>query len=203
MPRIVLNVSQRYTLYFFNNIPKVPYGNYKTNKMKKIKLIMLLIGVLSFGSIQAQVAPKGKKTLEVKEKYTGEYMQKVFKGDISNGVLSAMRKRIPKKLKKYGFNDVTITEVGKVLVPVSVTTKLGRIAGGNKEVGKAQLKLAKTSGSVENAVDKMFTENVDGDWKFQVNLIDNETKIKYKIRLNLSYKPIYIIKESSEIVNYR
>lgn len=171
--------------------------------MRKVKLIVLLIVFMSMNAVNAQVAPKGKKKLEVKEKYKGEYMQKVFKGDISSNVLNAMKNRIPKKLKKYGFNDITITEVGKVLVPTSISTKLSRIAGGNKEVGKAQLKLAKTTEGAVNAVDKMFTKDIDGDWKFQVNLINNETKENYKIRLNLSYKPLYIIKESSEVVNYR
>lgn len=171
--------------------------------MKKIRLVLLVLAVLLASNVRAQTPPKGKKNLKVKESYKGEYMQKVFEGDLSKVVLKAMRKRIPKKLRKYGFEDITITDIGKVLVPVSFTTKLGKIAGGNKEVGRAQLELAKTSGEIKNAVNKMYQKDIDGDWKFQVNIIDNLTNEVYKIRLNLSYNPKYIIKESDEVVNFR
>ncbi|GFD83819.1 hypothetical protein KUL118_66810 [Tenacibaculum sp. KUL118] len=171
--------------------------------MKKIKVVMLVVVLLLSFNVNAQKAPVGKKTLEVKESYKGEYMQNVTSGDLSNAVLKAMKKRVPKKLKKYGFENITITEIGKVLKPVSITSKMGAIVGGNKELGRAQLEVAKTKGQIESAVDKMYSKDVDNDWKFQVNLIDNKTNKIYKIRLSLGYNPKYIIKESKELINFR
>ncbi|MGG6229362.1 hypothetical protein [Tenacibaculum sp. SDUM215027] len=171
--------------------------------MKKIKLIITGVTLLLTFSIKAQEAPKGKKSLEVKESFKGEYMQEVNQGDLSSVVLGAMKKRLPKKLRKYGFEDITITEVGKVFVPKSISTKLGELVGGNKALGRAQLEVANTSGEINNAVNRMYTKDVDGDWKFQVNIIDNRTNSIYKIRLSLTYNPKYIIKESKEVINYR
>jgi len=169
--------------------------------MKKLKTLIILLG-LSFNVI-AQVAPIGKKTLKVKESYEGEYMQKMI--DHPSGALeNHMRKSIPKKLKKYGFNDITIIELGMVRVPVSTATKMSKAVGGNKGAGKAQLKLAKTHSEIERAVDKMYEKDVDNDWKFQVNFIDNNTKEEYRVRLSMMSKaPKYIIKRSDKIVNLR
>ncbi len=170
-----------------------------------MKKIITLLSVFLLANINySQVAPtSGKKTLEVKETYKGEYMQKVTNGGLSSVVISAMKKRIPKKLKKYGFNDITITEVGKVNTPVSKATKMSNLAGGNEGAGKAQLQVAKTSNQINAAVDRIYTEESDNDWKFQVNFIDNETKEEFKVRLNMSYNPKYIIKKTDTIINLR
>ena len=131
-------------------------------------------------------------------------MQEVTNGDLSKVVINAMKKRVPNKLKKYGFEDVTILKIGKVKTPISLATKMSDAVGGNKGVGKAQLELAKTPGEIERAVDKMYTEDTDIDWKFQVNFNDNKTGKEFRVRLSgMSYAPKYIIKESTTEVNLR
>ncbi|MBO6881446.1 hypothetical protein [Winogradskyella sp.] len=171
--------------------------------MKKINVLLILLATITI-NLSAQEAPtSGKKILDVKESHEGEYMQKVTKGDLSTNVVNALKKRLPKKLKKYGFEDITITEVGKVLTPVSTATKMSKSVGGNKGAGDAQLQEAETSSEIKTAVDKKYKENVDNDWKFQVNFIDNTTKKEFKVRLSLSYNPQYIIKESELIVDLR
>lgn len=172
--------------------------------MKNLKLTSTVIALILTFNLIAQTAPKGKKTLEVKENYEGEYMQEVTKGDLSKVVIDAMTNRVPKKLKKYGFEDITILKIGKVKTPISLATKMSNSVGGNKGAGKAQLELAKTSGEIERAVDKMYTEETDIDWKFQVNFTDNKTGKEFRVRLStMSYAPKYIIKESATEVNLR
>lgn len=116
--------------------------------MKKLLLIFFLSSV----SLYSQSAPKGDKVLNIEEKYEGEYLENVTDKNLSPAVINALNKRVPSKLKKYGFNDITIEEIGKV--------------------------------------------EYSSSSKFQVNLTDNQTGEYYKIRLNMSYNPTYIIKES-------
>lgn len=116
--------------------------------MKKLLLIFLLASTIT---IYSQTPPKGSKELKVEEKIEGEYSLNVTDKGLSPAILTALNKRVPGKLKKYGFNDIKIEEIGKI----------------------------------ENS----------SNTKFQVNLINNETGEYYKIRLNMSYSPIYIIKE--------
>lgn len=172
--------------------------------MRKIYACGLLL-LTSIIYVNAQEAPTtGKKVLEVKEIYEGEYMQKVTKGDLSNTVINALKKRVPSKLKKYGFEDIKIIEIGKVKTPVSLASKMSNAAGGNEAVGKSQLELAKTSTEINSAVNKIHEEDYDIDWKFQVNFIDINTNKEYKVRLNqISYNPKYIIKENKIIIDLR
>ncbi len=172
--------------------------------MKNLKITSTIVVLFLTFNLLAQVAPKGEKTLEVKEKYDGEYTQEVTKGGLSSVVLKALKKRVPKKLKKYGFESITILKIGKVKTPVSLATKMSNAVGGNRSVGEAQLELAKTSGEIKRAVDKMYTEDSDIDWKFQVNFTDNKTGKEFRVRLSsMSYKPKYIIKESAVEINFR
>ncbi|RRG24815.1 hypothetical protein DWB61_02055 [Ancylomarina euxinus] len=68
---------------------------------------------MSFNST-AQVAPVGKKTLEVKETFTNEYLKEITNIGLSSAVINALNKRVPKKLEKYGFSNIAIEEIGKV-----------------------------------------------------------------------------------------
>ncbi|MBL4745872.1 MAG: hypothetical protein JKY08_05850 [Flavobacteriaceae bacterium] len=174
--------------------------------MKNLKLKSTLVALILTFNLIAQTAPKGKKTLDVKENYAGEYTQEVTTGGLATVVVNALKKRVPKKLKKYGFEDITILKVGKVKVPTSLATKMSKAVGGNKAVGEAQLVLANTSSEIKRAVDKIYeTETeTDIDWKFQVNFIDNQTGKEFRIRLSsMSYAPKYIIRESTTEVNLR
>ena len=172
--------------------------------MKNLKLTSTVIALILTFNLIAQTAPKGKKSLKVKENYEGEYMQKVTQGELSKVVIDALTNRVPKKLKKYGFEDITIIEIGQVKTPTSFATKMSNAAGGNRAAGKAQLEFAETQGEIERAVDKMNEKDTDIDWKFQVNFTDNKTGKEFKIRLStMSYAPKYIIKESTTDVNLR
>lgn len=162
------------------------------------KIITILLLALTF-SMTAQVAPTtGEKVLEVKESHEGEYLQKISQQGFSPVVIKALTERLPKKLIKYGFTDISIIEVGKVPVPEGWATKLGSLTS-NKSVGQGMLQQAKTYSEIEAAVNKMYQpEDTDGvDWKFQVNFIDNISKEEFKIRINMmTYSPLYIIKTS-------
>ena len=168
--------------------------------MKKLKgIITIFASVLTF-TVSAQVAPvTGEKALDVKESYSGEYLQTVSKGNLSEVVVKAITERVPKKLAKYGFSDITITEVGQVPSPENWTNKLAKVSGltTNRAKGEAMLTTAKTHSEITAAINKMYEpDNNEGNWKFQVNFIDNISKNTYKIRINIMYNPLYIIKES-------
>lgn len=171
------------------------------NKLKRIAMLLVLSNAIN---LSAQIAPTtGEKVLEIKESHQGEYLQTVIQQGISDAVIRAITERIPKKLAKYGFTDITITEVGKVPVPEGWATKMGQITS-NKSVGQSMLGQAKTYNEMVIAVNKMYQpEDNDGvDWKFQVNIMDNVTKEIFKIRINMmSYNPQYIIKQSDLIKN--
>ncbi|WP_298326211.1 hypothetical protein [uncultured Dokdonia sp.] len=172
--------------------------------MKRVyQCLILSLAVFAFAN--AQEAPRsGKKVLDVKESYEGEYMQNVTKGDLSTAVVNALEKRVPKKLQKYGFEKIEITKIGKVKTPTSTTRKMSDAVGGNRGAGKAQLEVAKTSKQIETAVDKIYAENVDNDWKLQVNFIDLKTQKEFRVRLSImSYNPKYIIKESDLVKDLR
>ena len=171
--------------------------------MKRIKIITTTFILLTtFNSIAQEVPTNGKKTIKVKESHVGEYLQTIRK-TLPKATLENFKKIVTKKLKKYGFTDITITEVGEVSVPEGWTTKLGKLAGNNKSIGKAQLKVAKTYDEIVAAVDKMYeADDNDGvDTKFQVNFTDNITGKSFKLRVSGLRTPKYIIKESDLIGN--
>ncbi len=81
-------------------------------------IITLLTSLLFINLIFSQVSPTtGKKTLEVKETYEGEYFEEVKQGDLPTATIEAMKTKFPKAFIKYGFNDITIKEVGQVNYP--------------------------------------------------------------------------------------
>lgn len=168
--------------------------------MKNLKkIIVIVFCVLLTSNLVAQIAPtSGKKTLEVKENHEGEYLQTVRRGNISDVVINAITNRVPKKLLNYGFTNITVIEVGQVPIPEGWATKLGNLTS-NKTTGRAMMSNAKTYSQMVAAADKMYEpEDNDGvDWKFQVNFIDNDSKEKFKLRINMmTYNPMYLIKES-------
>jgi hypothetical protein len=173
--------------------------------MIRLKTVITTLALILTINLTAQEVPtSGKKIIEVKESHQGEYLQTVTNEDFTEVVINAIKSRMPKKLSKYGFNDITITEIGKVPVPEGWASKLANLTS-NKSVGESMLKTATTYNEICAAVDKMYepedTDNVD--WKFQVNFIDNTTKERYKLRINmLTYKPLYIIKKSDLVKDY-
>jgi len=168
-------------------------------------IITISLLVLTF-NISAQIAPTtGKKTLEVKESFKGEYLQSVYKNGLSSVVIKGITERVPTKLVNYGFTDITITEVGKVSSPENWTDDLAKASGltTNRAKGEAMLTTANTYSEITAAVNKMYEPDNEGNWKFQVNFTDNISKSTYKIRINMMYNPQYIIKESDLVKDLR
>jgi hypothetical protein len=119
-----------------------------------MKITIAIVGLLLTFNTFSQVAPVGKKTLKVKQTINEEYFKSLTIEGLGKALIDVMEKKLPSKLKKYGFSDVTIEEFGKV-------------ANEDKSL-------------------------------FQVNIIDNTSGNKFKIRLAMfSKNPIYIIKEIS------
>ncbi|WP_282117161.1 hypothetical protein [Cellulophaga baltica] len=161
--------------------------------MKKIPLLLFILIAIN---VTGQIAPTGgKKVLPVKQTFEGEYDQKVTQSGLSTAVITALKARVPKKLKKYGFNDIAIVEIGKASVPENWTDKLAQAAGGNKAVGEAELQQAETYSEIKQAVDKIHTADDYSNWQFQVIFKDNSSSKIFKVRLSLMYSPKYIIKE--------
>jgi hypothetical protein len=175
--------------------------------MKNSKTIITILALVLKFTLNAQIAPTtGEKVLEVKESYSGEFLQTVNKDGLSDVVLNAITKKIPSKLSKYGFADITIIEVGQVPSPENWTNKLAKASGltSNRARGEAMLATAKTYGDISTAVNKMYQpDNNDGNWNFQVNILDNISKKEYKIRINMMYNPQYIIKESDLVKDFK
>ena len=145
--------------------------------MKKAILIL----VLGFGlNAVAQTAPtNGKKTLTVNEKYENEYSLEVFKS-MYEAPYNYHMKKLPAKLAKYGFTNVTITALGSVQ---PVANKKG-------DVGLAIAKLqngATISGAYSTAVNEVdmsqFQVNFTSDQgTFKDRLSSTATKLKYIIK---------------------
>ena len=145
--------------------------------MKKLLYIL----IFSFGlTSMAQVAPtNGKKTLSVNEKYDNEYSLEVFKS-MFEAPYNYHMKKLPAKLAKYGFTNVTITALGSVQ---PVANKKG-------DVGLAIAKLqngATISGAYSTAVNEVdmsqFQVNFTSDQgTFKVRLSSTATKLRYIIK---------------------
>ena len=145
--------------------------------MKKLLYIL----IFSFGlTSMAQVAPtNGKKTLSVNEKYDNEYSLEVFKS-MFEAPYNYHMKKLPAKLAKYGFTNVTITALGSVQ---PVANKKG-------DVGLAIAKLqngATISGAISTAVNEVdmsqFQVNFTSDQgTFKVRLSSTATKLRYIIK---------------------
>lgn len=146
--------------------------------MKKLVYILILsLGVTAYG----QVAPtQGKKVLKVTNKFENEYSLKVFKSMYAAPYNYHM-KRLPKKLEKYGFTNVTITALGSVQ---PVANKKGSLS-----LGIAYIQSGST---ISTAVNKVVND-VDKS-EFQVNFTSDQGT--FKIRLSSTATGIkYIIKE--------
>ena len=146
---------------------------------RTVKVLLMLMIFFMMSNLQAQTAPtNGKKVLEVTNKYENEYSFEVFKSMYAAPYEYHM-KRLPKKLEKYGFTNVVITELGSVQ---PVANKKGSLS-----LGLAYIQSGSTVGTavnkVVNDVDKSkFQVNFTSDQgTFKVRLSDTATGIKYII----------------------
>ena len=145
--------------------------------MKKLLYIL----IFSFGlTAIAQVAPtNGKKTLSVDEKFENEYSLEVFKS-MYEAPYNYHMKKLPAKLAKYGFTNVTITALGSVQ---PVANKKGDVS-----LAIAKLQNGATiSGAISTAVNEVdmseFQVNFTSDQgTFKVRLSSTATKLKYIIK---------------------
>jgi hypothetical protein len=170
--------------------------------MKKIIIIFTLL--IAFNINAQKVPTSGKKTIPVKESRIGEYLQ-ILKKNIPQAIVENCKKTVTRKLKKYGFTDITITGVGQVLVPEEWPTRLDKLAENNRALGEAQLSVANTTAEITAAVNKMYQadDNDEVDKNFQVNFVNNKTGKSFKLRVSFFKSPKYIIKESDLIDNIR
>lgn len=146
--------------------------------MKKLVYILILnIGVSGY----SQVAPtSGKKVLSVSNKYENEYRLEVFKS-FYKAPYEYHMKRLPKKLQKYGFTNVTITALGSVQ---PVANKKGSLSLG--------LAYVQSGATVNTAINKVVND-VDKS-EFQVNFTSDQGF--FKVRLSSTATGIkYIIKQ--------
>lgn len=144
--------------------------------MKKLLYTLIFaFGVSAYG----QVAPTGgKKVLKVTNKYENEYGLQVFKS-MYEAPYNYHMKKLPKKLEKYGFTNVTITALGSVQ---PVANKKGDLG-----LGLAYLRSGST---IDTAVKKALDE-VDMS-EFQVNFTSDQGE--FKVRLSSTATGIkYII----------
>lgn len=160
-----------------------------------MKKPLFLLGLTLFTlSVNGQTVPtNGKKTIQVKESFEGEYNQEVREVFYPAPYKQHM-KRLPKKLKKYGFTNVVVTKLGEVRVTDGWANKLSKLAGGNDGVGRAKLAMATTASEISSAVDQIFTADPPPT-KFQANFTSDQGT--FKVRLSTFVGVKYIIKESN------
>ena len=166
--------------------------------MKKLLLVLALALVATTSS--AQVVPtNGKRVIKVKESHGGEYMQAIRKYGMPKETKESFKTMVTKKLKRYGFNNITITEVGMVDAPSGLAAKLASYTS-NERIGQSMLSSSTNLSQARVAVTKMGQSNdVDGTTTmFQVNFIDNNTGQLLKLRVSGFRAPRYIIKESDQ-----
>lgn len=133
--------------------------------MKKLLYILIFaFGVSTYG----QVAPTGgKKVLKVTNKYENEYDLQIFKS-MYEAPYNYHMKKLPNKLEKYGFTNVTITALGSVQ---PVANKKGDLG-----LGLAYLRSGST---IDTAVSKALDEvNMS---EFQVNFTSDQGEFKVRL----------------------
>ena len=79
--------------------------------MKKTLLFTLITTLISHTLIAQIVPTNAKKTIEVKESHLGEYLQEV-KDVLPEATIENFKTLVKKKMIKYGFDNIKITEVG-------------------------------------------------------------------------------------------
>lgn len=141
-----------------------------------ILALALLVSTISLG----QIAPTtGKKVLKVQNKFENEYSLSVGNVFHSNPYEYHM-KRLPKKLAKYGFTNVEITELGAVVI---APPKKSSVTGYD---------VIDAGGSLNQAISQQ--NKVIKNEEFQVNF--NSDQGFFKVRLNMTATKLkYIIKE--------
>ena len=165
--------------------------------MKTIKIIFTTYTLLIAFNINAQEVPtNGRKTIEVKESFVGEYNQ-IVRDVFSTLPKKQHLKKLPKKLAKYGFTNVVITEVGRVEVIDGWANKLSKAAGGNKSVGRAKLTMATTYSEMRGAVNQIHNGPKRGATKFQANFTCDQGT--FKVRMSTFGGLKYIIKISDVV----
>jgi len=148
--------------------------------MKKLLIIIMLLGTL------VSVAQ-----LPTKQKYPNEYEKRVI-GEIalSDMVMNALYRRVPKYLDKLGFKNYKITKIGIVTIDRKWKQPIS-----NRAAGRSALYMSHNVTEAYMGIDRMTMPESTPKIRFQVNIRDIYTGEVTKIRLNSFYVPRYIIKK--------
>ena len=162
--------------------------------MKNLITFALVLLTLTVNS--QQVPQNGRRTIKVKQRFQGEYNQKV-RGFFHDNVEAKFSKKIEKKLKKYGFTNVTVVAIGSVTSTDAWYNKLANIAPlSNKDRGIILLNQANTVGGMVRAVDVYITPDSNtGPIRYQANFTSDQGS--FKLRINMLGGIKYLIKESN------
>lgn len=148
-----------------------------------MKNLFILIAVMFSLSLVGQVVPTdGRRTIKVKEKVVGEYLEEVFLS-FGDAPYNYHMKKLPKKLAKYGFTNVKITALGSVN-----NTYRGYSLSGVK----GGITVLQAGGGVMTAINTMNRK--PHNYKFQVNFTSDQGE--FKVRLSMFVSPMYVIKQS-------
>jgi hypothetical protein len=166
--------------------------------MKNLITITLVLLTLTVNS--QEVPQNGKRVIKVKQKFEGEYNQKV-RGFFHDKMEVTISDKLPKKLAKYGFTNVKVNEIGVVTSTDAWYNKLADIAPlSNKERGIILLNQANTVGGMARAVDVYVTPDTNtGPTRYQINFTSDQGS--FKLRINMFGGVKYLIKESNVQVN--
>lgn len=161
--------------------------------MKNLLSVLLLLAAFNLSTAQ-EVPQDGKKIIKIKTTFDGEYEAEVDKYGLPEATKPNFIKIVTKKLKKYGFNNVTFTEIGTVKRPERFFHKVGDT---NEQAGLKIMGNASTLTEYRRGIDKALTPNKNYETNFQMNFIDNITGHTYKLRVSGLRGVRYIIKETS------
>ena len=166
--------------------------------MKNLITFALVLLTLTVNS--QEVPQNGRRTIKVKQRFEGEYNQKV-RGFFHDNMEANFSKKIEKKMKRYGFTNVKVVAIGAVTSTDAWYNKLADIAPlSNKDRGVILLNQAESLGQMVRAVDVYVTPDSNtGPIRYQANFTSDQGS--FKLRINMFGGMKYLIKESNIQVN--
>ena len=157
--------------------------------------LVLMMTIVTINCCEAQVAPTdGKKQLEVIEKWEGEYDAEISNFYNVGPVLDSHLKKLPKKLEKYGFTNVVIISLGKVVAPDNWATKLHKAQGGNQGAAMSNMQNA-TSVAGAVAAAELYNAPETPTINTRVHFTSDQGEFKVRTAI-MSSNPKYIVKEN-------
>ena len=174
----------------------------KNNKLNKVDLLFIAIAIFitSTTVMMSQEAPTGgKKQLEVVEKWDGEYDAEISNFYNVGPVLDSHLKKLPKKLEKYGFTNVVIISLGKVVAPDNWAKKLHNMQGGNQGAAMSNMQNA-TSVAGAVAAAELYNAPETPTINTRVHFTSDQGEFKVRTAM-MSSNPKYIVKYNDNLKN--